>query len=224
MYTQKGIDFTQNINKLCVSAFNINIFENDMSLLTNNQRINDNLIDFYFNIISSSVNRVKCLSISSLFFVHYVRKGVIPVSWIKKSLNDYDLILIPIIFKQHWTLLSFDIPSNEVTHLNSLNLSGKANDDLVKIIFQFAQKLTALIDSTRRSWKYRDYLNLPQQTNDIDCGIFACTFAKYIAHNGSFNFNFMQNDIDKIRSKMFNEILKVELCPDENDVKFNPTD
>ena len=224
MYTQKGFDSTQNNNKLCVSAFNIKIFDHDMSKLMNNQRLNDNLVDFYFKIISNSVNRVKCYSFSCLFFVKYLSKCELPISWIKESLNNYDLILIPIIFNQHWTLLSIDILSNEVTHLNSLNLQGKVNDDLIKVIFQFAKKITDLIDSNHKSWKFIDYLNLPQQTNDIDCGIFACTFAKYIACNGSFNFNFKQSDIHKLRSKMFNEILKIELYLDENDANFNPSD
>lgn len=148
------------------------------------------------------------------------KNGNAATSWIKENLNNFQLILIPIIFNHHWTLLTIDASSYEVTHFNSLISLG--NDSLVKLVFKFAKSLIDSFDVSRKSWKYCDYLNVPQQTNGIDCGVFACTFAKYIAYNGSFNFDFNQQDIIKIRSKMFNEILKVELDFDELDVKFNP--
>ena len=46
---------------------------------------------------------------------------------------------------------------------------------------------------------------VPQQTNGIDCGIFACQFAEHVAREASITFT--QKDIPQIRRNMVWELM-----------------
>jgi sentrin-specific protease 1 len=58
-------------------------------------------------------------------------------------------------------------------------------------------------------WKTENIQKIPQQMNENDCGIFACTFAEYICHGADIPFT--QQDIPYFWRKMVYEIYTCRL-------------
>ena len=120
----------------------------------------------------------------------------------------------------HWTLISIDMQNEEITHYNSFLQQNLRNKKAVNIKFEFAKYfLTFEAKITKFStWRCKEITNLPQQSNDYDCGMFICAFARSICNNisdKSINFNFSQSNMPHFRSLMFNEIMKMELITDD---------
>jgi Ulp1 family protease len=117
----------------------------------------------------------------------------------------------------HWTLVTLDPKALTVNHYNSIN--GKVKDgESIRFVFDFI-KAFILFESQKSNksisfdeWKFISNSNIPQQDNNFDCGVFVCTYAKFLCLK--INFNFQQTDMQEIRSLMHSEMLNMELIKD----------
>lgn len=103
-------------SEMLVKAFNIPIYSCDLKTLLGHNWLNDNVMDFYFNLIAHRSNQpresylydVEALPkvyVFSIFFYSRLIDGKETGRWLRKlNLLDYDLIYIPIILNSHWRL------------------------------------------------------------------------------------------------------------------------
>ena len=230
LYSQPSVQTISLTETILVKAFNIEIKIKDTDSLTTDNNsmklLNDNIIDFYFNMIKNS-NYNKNLAIdinilSSFEFKRFIKDN----NYLKKDKNRInifksDYVLIPICYSDHWSLVNIHIKKKKVRYFDSL-ISLTTNSERKKIINEFVSKIilhdSAKIDfSTELSdWKFRNESLLPQQTNNYDCGIFICLFAKVISYDLKISpSQFLDEYIIGFRLRMLDEIKKVELMDND---------
>lgn len=59
------------------------------------------------------------------------------------------------------------------------------------------------------SWQTENVQKIPQQMNENDCGVFACTYAEYICRGADISFT--REDMPYFWHKMVNEIYTCKL-------------
>lgn len=211
-------------NPIIVRMFGIHIRCSDILRLNSNQLLNDNLVDFYLNLLcykKSEKSEIKYFSMSSFYFTSYfdsiknpsIQKLKETSNWLSnKSLFDYALILVPICHKMHWSLLTIDPKANTLRHYDSnqsncLKETKLFFDHCLDLINNESKKSSKIF--TRKNWKCESLSGIPQQTNGVDCGVFLCQYAKLILESSNFDFN--QSQIPKIRLEMEAEIKSFDL-------------
>ena len=105
--------------------YHIKITRADMSCLTGLQWLNDEIINFYFNLIAEHANsdgHCRAYPMSSLFYLKLMEAGYNGVRrWTSKiDLLAYDVILIPIHLGMHWCLAVIDCEKKEFVYYDSL--------------------------------------------------------------------------------------------------------
>lgn len=129
-------------------------------------------------------------------------------------LYQYEQIFVPInIGSYHWSLAVIDIKNKQIRHYDSLKHTRYQGEDNVLenlrqwVIDEYETKHQVIEDKNNWTFlKSRD-INPPQQTNGIDCGVFAMVYADYLAERRVLNFS--QNDIEEWRLKIASSILQV---------------
>ena len=230
LYSQPAAQTIPLTETILVRAFNIEIKIKDTDSLTTDNNsmklLNDNIIDFYFNMIKNSKynkNLANDINILSSFeFKRFIKNN----DYIKKDKNrinifNSDYVLIPICYSDHWSLVNIHVKTKKVRYFDSL-ISLTTNSDRKKLINEFVSKIivhdSAKIDfSTELSdWKFRNESLIPQQTNKYDCGIFICLFAKIISYDLKIlPSQFSDEYIIGYRLRMLDEIKKVELLDND---------
>jgi len=234
--------YTQNTNEIyretitetiLIKAFNIEIRLQDTEPLTTNiagkKWLNDNLIDFYFNMIKDAkINKYLTCDInilSSLEFNRFLNnKDLIKNDKKRYNIFHHDHILIPICHSDHWSLVNIHTKQKKVRYFDSCTTLNSNNERKI-LIKEF---ISYLIDqdsmkigfSTKSSeWIFRAEAKLPQQTNSYDCGVFICFFAKIISYSYKILSNqLLDSHIIDFRKRMFEEIQKFELL--DNDFNY----
>ncbi|CAK7897705.1 hypothetical protein CAAN1_04S01134 [[Candida] anglica] len=203
---------TSNQSIIVSSHFQIDITVRDLQTLCDNQWLNDNVIDFYLNLITEQSSNVFCWT--THFFTTLQSKGYQGVArWSKrKKLNvtQKDLILVPInIMGTHWALAVVDNVKKKFAYYDSLSSSGnkKALQLLVTYMSEEGKKQGSSIDF--HSYEIIPLAETPQQQNGYDCGVFSCTSAFFVSKGKPLKFS--QKDMKLLRRKMAYEILTKEL-------------
>lgn len=108
--------------------------------------------------------------------------------------NQKDSILIPINRNDHWVLIVIARRQQKI----------EIYDSLQGLDFTIAKTVRAhfaeMLDPKIINWPINTAMNIPLQTNSVDCGVFLCQYAKCIASGASFNFK--ENEMPKIRREM----------------------
>jgi len=200
------------LGSVVTSAFQIEITTRDLQTLCDGHWLNDNVIDFYFNLITSKNQSV--FGWTTHFFTTLKLKGYQGVArWSKRkkvNVTEQDLILVPInIMGTHWALAVVNNKERKFQYFDSLSSNG--NQQALQIIknymIQEAKKHNSSIDFE----KYSLMKNMPspQQQNGFDCGVFACICAKYVAQWKELTYG--QKDMKIIRRRMAYEIITKDL-------------
>jgi sentrin-specific protease 1 len=217
------------LHLVLVNAFNIKIMKSDIiSLHFNNETkrfnyLNDNIVDFYLQLLAYCQSNKKITQISSYNFTkHFLNKNMTSNLDDKRlkfmtDLFKVNYLLIPICNNLHWTLIWIDMDLRAVYYLNSL--CSVENFDFVKKCFNGVKDLlkrsyAVYSDQTKvtldlNDWKFSKFKNLPQQNNGYDCGAFICMFARCICFD--LEINFKQDDISNCRLLIEEEIKKFEI-------------
>ena len=213
--TEKAWDEKADKTEILISKFGLNLTRDDLLTLKNKNWLNDNIVNFYMELIDQrnrqNPNTPKTFCFSTFLFVSLVAGGYPRVKNFtrKTDIFEKDLVIIPIFKTSHWRLVVVKINSKEIVYLDSLNLDGS---DIL------AQIKTYLVEEHRTKkgshlniseWKAFSLPDTPQQNNSYDCGAFMCHFAKTISNNEQIEIK--PTDIPNLRELMCYEILKAEL-------------
>ncbi|KAL7074258.1 hypothetical protein ACQ4LE_006376 [Meloidogyne hapla] len=126
-------------------------------------------------------------------------------------MNGVETVFAPVhINDNHWAMAVARMEKKEIVLMDSMNHgfagSGKMEfmNKFLDILMEVAEQFTMCI-GTREDWKLTELLDVPQQRNGIDCGIFALLYAYYEAEGRCLDFT--QEHIGYFRRKICKDIL-----------------
>ncbi|KAL3280558.1 hypothetical protein HHI36_003787 [Cryptolaemus montrouzieri] len=215
-YSMVDKAFRGNPNEVLIKKFNLNITRKDILTLAGLNWLNDEVINFYMNLImersteeSGRYPKVYCFN--TFFYPKLMRDG--PESlrrWTRRvDLFAMDIICIPIHLGVHWCMAIIDLRNLSIKYYDSMGSSNQKCLNALRNYLESEHK-----DKKKASYDTSDFhlecvKDIPQQMNGSDCGMFSCTFAEFYSRDAKFTFK--QDDMPYLRSKMVVEILTGEL-------------
>lgn len=197
-------------NQVLVDKFNTQITRHDISTLDGLNWLNDEVINFYMNLLierGKNDNYPKVYAFNTFFYPKLLKTGYSSVRrWTKKvDLFSHDLLLIPVHLGMHWCLATVDLRTKCVRYFDSmLSDNNKCLEALLKYLEDEHQdKKSSPFDKT--GWMAENVKDIPQQMNGSDCGMFACMFAEYLSRDADITFD--QQHMPYFRRKMVYEIV-----------------
>ena len=198
------------------SRFKLQITRGDIQTLENGQCLNDEVINFYMNLlVERNENQgYPALHVFSTFFYPKLKhSGYSSVKRWTRGINlfEKELILVPIHQRVHWSLVVIDLRKRSIVYLDSMGQTGKS---ICETIFQYLQnesKTRRNIELDPLEWKQYSVTSeeIPLQLNGSDCGMFTCKYADYIARDQPVTFS--QQHMPTFRKRMVWEILHSQL-------------
>ncbi|XP_076000713.1 sentrin-specific protease 5-like [Genypterus blacodes] len=181
----------------------------DLSTLANENWLNDQVINMYGELIMESTHH-QVHFLSSFFHRQLVTKGYEGVKRWTKQVNLFSkcLILVPIHLEVHWCLVTADIAKKRICLYDSQGsgLQKVARNILKYLMIEAKERQQTAFES---GWTVSVDEKVPQQTNENDCGVFVLEYSRCLAHGKPLCFS--QNDIPKIRKRIYKELCDVKL-------------
>ncbi|EPX72551.1 SUMO deconjugating enzyme Ulp1 [Schizosaccharomyces octosporus yFS286] len=192
-----------------ITKYNIPIMLRDLRTLKSRQWLNDEVINFYMNLLSdrsrsdSSLPRVHVFN--TFFYTTLQKKGYAGVRrWARRAsmkIADFDCVLVPVHLDVHWCMAAINKKKKRFEYWDSLAGSPGKVFDLLKEYYVAETK--GAVDIT--DWEnYIDH-NSPRQQNGYDCGVFACKTAECLAREVPLHFS--QKDMPELRLRMAASII-----------------
>lgn len=198
-----------------VEGFNAEITRGDISTLRESVWLNDEVVNFYFNLIKSrsesDSNLPKVHVFNTFFYPKIMKTGHAGVKrWTRKvDIFAMDVILIPVHLGMHWCLAVIDLKNKEIVYYDSLRGNNPS-------CIQGLRKYLAdeSMDKKKKpfdfsGWKDSMPKNIPEQMNGCDCGVFMSKYAEYKSRFAKFTFT--QENMPYFRKRMIYEILSKKL-------------
>ncbi|XP_066202922.1 sentrin-specific protease 2 isoform X3 [Saccopteryx leptura] len=203
-------------DEILSSAFKLRITRGDIQTLRNYHWLNDEIINFYMNLL---VERNKkqgypVLHAFSTFFYPKLKSGGYQAvkRWTKGvNLFEQELILVPIHRKVHWSLVVIDLRKKCLKYLDSMGQKGHRICEILLQYLQDESKTKRNTDLNLLEWTHYSMKphEIPQQLNGSDCGMFTCKYADYMSRDKPITFT--QHQMPLFRKKMVWEILHQQL-------------
>ncbi|XP_005098591.3 sentrin-specific protease 1 isoform X1 [Aplysia californica] len=195
-------------------AFRLQITRKDMATLGGLNWLNDEIINFYMNMLMArgeEEGRSQVYAFNTFFYPKIMSGGHSAVKrWTKKvDIFAMHYILIPVHLGMHWCLCIANMKDKVVTYFDSM---GGRNIECLEAVRKYindesvAKKQTPINMS---EWSLVTAQDIPQQMNGSDCGMFACKYAEYITRGKEITFS--QEDMPYFRRRMVYEILTKKL-------------
>ncbi|XP_026815956.1 uncharacterized protein LOC113555670 [Rhopalosiphum maidis] len=179
--------------------------------------INDMLIEHYFRLLVKNCKDELIVSLDSLFIIIFKAKGFeVATNSIKgpiKNVLDCDKVIIPThVQGNHWAFTLVEIKKLKITYYDSIKSSTYQNEmtSLVTYLNEAYDKHKKPGDKESVSWSLF-YGDCPSQTNDYDCGVFACTNARHAVLGKKVKYT--QEDAPLLRHRITYEIIHDVLLP-----------
>lgn len=132
--------------------------------------LNDEVINFFIGKLRRDIT--KEIWIPNTFFFPALLRGSNLDRWTKKSGVRWEMlrrILIPIHRVNHWAVCSVHIPERRIMYYDSMG----RDPPCFKIFVRYLNDKLRIPLNTEWKLKFSGY---SKQTNDCDCGLFACVF------------------------------------------------
>ncbi|XP_040904883.1 sentrin-specific protease 1 [Toxotes jaculatrix] len=197
-------------------GFGLSLTRKDLHTLSNLNWLNDEVINFYMNLL---VERSKDPSLPSVntfntfFYPKLRRSGYAAVRrWTKKmDIFSKDILLVPVHLGVHWCLSVVDFRKKAIMYFDSM---GGNNDEACQILFEYLQqeskdKKGKELDTSGWTLHSKKRNEIPQQMNGSDCGMFTCKYADYITKDKPITFT--QKHMPYFRRRMVWEIVNHKL-------------
>eukprot|EP00158_Paraphelidium_tribonemae_P005817 Partr_v1_DN27541_c0_g1_i1_m30619 putative specific peptidase len=195
------------------SRFNIDLGPDDIRRLRDGQWLNDELINYYFNMIKErSELRGKAIHTFSTFFYPSIKDiGYSKVKrWTKKvDLFALDLVLFPVHLGVHWCCGCVDMKKKRIEYYDSLHGLDSKFFKLIRSYLQQESMDKRKVELDLTEWTDYAPKNIPCQENGYDCGVFTCIFAEY--RSRCVEFDFAQEHMKYLRNRMVYEIKQGKL-------------
>uniref|UniRef100_A0A0B6Z4U0 Ubiquitin-like protease family profile domain-containing protein n=1 Tax=Arion vulgaris TaxID=1028688 RepID=A0A0B6Z4U0_9EUPU len=201
-------------NEILSEDFRLQITRADIKTLSGLSWLNDEVINFYMNLLMRSGElgeRAKLYAFNTFFYPKVKTGGHSAVKRWTKNINIFAVhyIIIPVHLGVHWCLCVADMQKKLVTYYDSM---GAKNNQCLYSVLQYihdesiAKSYTAF---NRNEWKQVNAEDNPQQMNGGDCGMFMCMYAEYITRGKEITFT--QEHMPYFRRRMVYEIIKKKL-------------
>ena len=188
--------------------------------LLTNEWIDSNLINCYLYLISTKFSHVLAIDTQLNEQLKRKRFQTIDRQFRKNNIFNYTMWLLPVNCENtHWFLLTIELNSITDRKIQINIFDSRGEHESWKRILEI-EKLKSFIQ-----WKYDQvhqtsesslefivqdhYKEIPQQDNELDCGMFTMVYAKYKAAKE--NFTFSCDDMQRFRKLISEEIIKGEL-------------
>ncbi|XP_052598807.1 sentrin-specific protease 2-like [Peromyscus californicus insignis] len=198
--------------EILTSAFKLHITRGDIHTLENGEWLNDEVINFYMNLLVERNNKkgYPALHVFSTFFYPKLKHGgyCSVKRWTRGiKLFEKEIILVPIHQKVHWSLIVIDLRKQSIIYLDSMGQTGQSICETIFEYLQIESKTRRNIELDPLEWKRYSMTSkeIPQQLNGSDCGIFTCKYADYISRDQPLTFS--QQHMSIFRKRMVWEIL-----------------
>lgn len=202
-----------------IQKFFIPIAVKDLKTLMHPNWLNDEIINFYFELLrerSKNESKYPRLHIFNTFFYSNLQsKGYSSVKRWTKNVNifAFDIILIPIHLGIHWCCAEINLKAKSIIYYDSLHNSNSVCLNLLRgyLIEEFQDKIGGNDDTNFdfSNWNLISPKGIPCQQNGYDCGVFACVFAEHRSRDSEFGFT--QKDMKYYRKRISFEIIKGKL-------------
>jgi len=204
-----------NQHNLIANIGRIEISRRQFKGLDANGLICDNIIDGYFNLLKD--RNPKTYFFPTYFYTFMtaqLSKGIDSScvrEWFRNlQIFDYELIIIPCFFNNHWLLVTINYRFREIKYYDFANGSGlEVRNNIFLWLKQFSivRYGTELFEN---QWRLLD-VNNPLQTNQTDCGIFIMIYAELFSEGHLRMFSFDQEDMNRFRLMIALSILNEEI-------------
>jgi len=199
-----------------VHEYKIEICGKDIDTLKRLNWLNDEVINFYLQMIVSRGAREdnkypKVYAYNTFFYSTYKDNGYSRVRrWTKKEdIFSYDILLIPVHLGIHWCLATIDVKNKSINYYDSMNGNNQTCLDLLQRYLQEEHQDKKKAPMDLSGWKQEIKKDIPQQMNGSDCGMFTCKFAEYLSRRAKLTLS--QQDMPYFRKRMVYEIVKLDL-------------
>jgi sentrin-specific protease 1 len=207
-------------NGKLINKYRIDITSRDLFTLSDRHWLNDNVIDFYLQLVKDDVNAMghsKVHVFSTYFYTTLSQQGYQGVrKWAKRAkinVAEMDYIFVPVNLNQaHWALAVIDNIEGKFMYVDSL--FGDGTTILARLVDYMERETSANLSPTADPRNFEGYtieprVECPNQQNGYDCGVFTCTAVDYMARGKSLDYS--QADMPILRRRMAWEILKGKL-------------
>lgn len=201
-------------NEVLVKNFGLNITRRDLKTLANLNWLNDEVINFYMNLLMERGKDSKWPNVyafNTFFYPKLIKDGHASLRrWTRKvDIFSYDIIAVPIHLGMHWCMSIIDLRAKHIKYYDSM---GGSNRQCLEALLEYLveehkDKKKASYDVS--DWQLENMKDIPQQMNGSDCGMFSCTFAEYLTRDAKLTFS--QQDMPYFRRKMVVEIMESRL-------------
>ncbi|CAG8588425.1 4006_t:CDS:10, partial [Dentiscutata erythropus] len=210
---------------MIIEKFNLQISAAHIRTLTNGAWLNDEVINFYGNLIIERAQNNPDIYppvhvVNTFFYTKLMQSGFghkVVAGWFiprpnkkKKApppnIINKDYMFIPINTGAHWTLAVVNFRLCRFEYYDSLG-SGFNPAFIIELkeFFIYLAKQTNNQHFNFATWEtYEPRTKTPQQRNSYDCGVFAMMTAEHISRNAPLSFT--QSKMGYFRAKMIYEI------------------
>ncbi|KAK7207266.1 hypothetical protein BZA70DRAFT_233857 [Myxozyma melibiosi] len=211
-----------NLGQTLISAFRIDITVRDVRTLGDRQWLNDNVIDFYLELVtqrsrdhaSKNDDYPRSFVYTTHFYSTLQSKGYQGVArWGRRKqldLASVDYIFIPInIHNAHWCASVINIKDKRFEYYDSMaGGPGGAFKYLREYLINESRTQNVPLNDVDQ---WEDYIpnDSPLQRNGYDCGVFTCKTVEVLSRAAPLTFT--QNEMKLLRQRMVFEILQGKL-------------
>lgn len=182
-------------DEVLVSAFRIEIKRRDLYTLADGQWLNDEVVNFYLNLIAArSTERDDLPSVyafSTFFLEKLMVCGYGGVSrWTRAvDIFAFDILLVPLHMTCHWGLLVVDFRQRRIVYYDSLGPSKSPVSPtmMIKMYLNDESRLKRDCELDWNDWR-SEIAKVPLQTNSDDCGAFLCQYAECLTRDAPITF------------------------------------
>lgn len=201
-----------NPHEVLSEGFGLSLTRKDLQTLSNLNWLNDEVINFYMNLLVERSKQPSLPSVNTFntFFYPKLRSsGYSAVRrWTKKmDIFARDILLVPVHLGVHWCLAVVDFRKKAIMYFDSM---GNNNDEACNVLLDYLEqeskdKKGKDLDTSGWTLHSKTRSEIPQQMNGSDCGMFTCKYADYITRDKKITFT--QRNMPYFRKRMVWEIV-----------------
>ncbi|XP_039450590.1 sentrin-specific protease-like isoform X2 [Culex pipiens pallens] len=203
-----------------ITRFHLIITRADVSTLTGDNPLNDQIINFYMNLLvernAADPHLPRLYAMDTFFVPKLLSSGHAALRrWTRKvDLFAHDLILVPIHIAglDHWCMAIVDLGHHSIRYYDSLG-GGRPNHQVMDALERYLREESLAKRGRpleRPDFEKRHMRECPRQEFSNDCGVFSCAFAEHEARRVAV-MGFGQAQMAYFRRKMVYEISKGRL-------------